>query len=119
MLVLLAPIGASSAVAEDDCSVPMANWRPREAVERLAKTQGWTVRRIEIDDGCYEIEGRDPDGREIEVTVDPATLAIIDVEHENEDDGRGSRHVRPDEARVIPDDGRSAPGDTNERAKDR
>jgi hypothetical protein len=97
----------------------MANWQPREAVERLAETQGWTVHRIEIDDGCYEIEGRDPDGREVEVTVHPVTLAIIDVEHENEDDGRGSRHVTPDEARVIPDDGRSAPGDTIERAKDR
>ena len=52
----------------------------------LAQEQGWTVRRIKIDDGCYEIDGRDAMGRRIEVTVHPATLEVIEVEYEDEDD---------------------------------
>jgi hypothetical protein len=46
-------------VADDDCFVPMADWQPRDAVARLAEGNGWSVRRIKIDDGCYEIDGRD------------------------------------------------------------
>ena len=71
---------------DDDCRVPMVDWQPREAVQAMAEAQGWTVRRIKTDDGCYEIKGRDPTGREIEVKVDPATLAIVEVEHEDDDD---------------------------------
>ena len=57
--------------ADDDCFVPMADWQPREAV-RAGRGEGWTVRRIKIDDGCYEIDGRDADrdrAAMIEVTV--------------------------------------------------
>lgn len=78
------PIGA--ALAEDDCFVPMADWQPREAVARLAADNGWTVRRIRIDDGCYEIDGSDADGRRMEVTIHPATLQVIEFEYEDKDD---------------------------------
>ena len=64
----------------------LADWQPREAVAQLAQDKGWTVRRIKIDDGCYEIDGRDAMGRRIEVTVHPATLEVIEVEYEDEDD---------------------------------
>ena len=60
-----------------------------EAVMQLAEQNGWTVRDFEIDDGCYEIEGRDQDGREIEVKLDPATLQIVEMDYEDEDDDRG------------------------------
>ena len=50
------------------------------------ESKGWTVRRIKIDDGCYEIDGRDAEGRGIEVTVHPATLEVIGIEYEEEDD---------------------------------
>jgi hypothetical protein len=81
------------ALADDDCFVPMADWQSRDAVQRLAEDNGWTVRRIKIDDGCYEIDGRDAEGRRIEVTVHPATLQVIEFEDEDEDDGdRPRRH---------------------------
>lgn len=67
---------------DDDCRVPMADWQPREAVQKMTEAQGWTVRRINTDDGCYEIKGRDASGREIEVKVDPATLAIVEFEYD-------------------------------------
>lgn len=84
ILTFLVAFPAGSALADDDCFVPMADWQPKEAVARMAEQNGWTVRRIKIDDGCYEIDGRDATGRAIEVTVHPATLEVIDMEYEQE-----------------------------------
>jgi hypothetical protein len=64
----------------------MDDWQPREAVARLAAENGWKVRRIKIDDGCYEIIGEDAGGRRIEVTVQPATLEIMAIEYADDGD---------------------------------
>jgi hypothetical protein len=84
ILGFLAALPAGIAMADGDCFVPMADWQPRDAVARLAEANGWSVRRIKIDDGCYEIDGTDAEGRPIEVTVHPATLAVIELEYEDE-----------------------------------
>ena len=68
---------------EDECTVPMAQWQPREAVQRLAEEQGVNVRRIKIDDGCYQINGRDASGRKVEIKVNPQTLEVIDIEYDD------------------------------------
>ena len=65
----------------------MADWQPREAVAKLAEDKGWTVRRIKIDDGCYEIDAQGSRGRRIEVTVHPATLQVISIETAEDEDG--------------------------------
>jgi len=86
ILTLLAVFPAGAALADDDCFVPLEDWQSRDTVARLAEENGWTVRRIKIDDGCYEIDGRDANGRRIEVTVHPSTLDIIEFEYEDDDD---------------------------------
>jgi hypothetical protein len=86
ILAFLAAFPTGAAVAEEDCFVPMAEWQPREAVARFAVDQGWAVRRIKIDDGCYEIIGEDAEGRAIEVKVHPGTLEILELEFEDEDE---------------------------------
>ena len=86
ILTFLAVFSAGAAQADDDCFVPMADWQPREAVTRLADENGWSVRRIKIDDGCYELDGRDAEGQRIEVTVHPSTLEILELEYEDEDE---------------------------------
>ncbi len=84
--VLVALSAGSPAYADDDCYVPMSKWQPRDAVRSMAKAKGWDVRRIKIDDGCYEIKGYDASGREIEVKIDPATMAVVKFEYEDDDD---------------------------------
>ncbi len=62
----------------------------RPAAERLSldqvtqklKEQGYTVRKIEVSHGCYEVKGTDAKGVRVEMYVDPATAEII---------GRGDR----------------------------
>ena len=48
----------------------------------FAKQKGWNVRQIKVDDGCYEIEGSDGDGNQIEVRLHPATLDVLEFEQE-------------------------------------
>ena len=88
------PVGA--AMADDDCVVPMADWQPRDAVLRMAADKGWSVRRIKIDDGCYEIDGRDAEGRGIEVTVSPGDLQVIEIEYKDGGEhNQGNRSRNP------------------------
>lgn len=61
-LAALLPAGAVLA-DDDDCKAPRDTWQPREAAMQLAKANGWTVQDFEVDDGCYEIEGRDRGAR--------------------------------------------------------
>lgn len=103
MLAILAvlaclPAGAAFADDDDDCFAPMADWQPRDAVVQLAQRQGWTVRRIKIDDGCYELDGTDAAGRPFEVTLHPATLQVLEIEHEDGEggDGRGDHRADSD-----------------------
>ena len=82
VLALVALLPAGTALAEEGCFVPMSDWQPRAAVVKLAKDKGWAVRRIKIDDGCYEIDAKDQAGKSIEVTVHPATLEVLRIEQE-------------------------------------
>lgn len=102
-LAALLPAGAVLA-DDDDCKAPRDTWQPREAAMQQAKANGWTVQDFEVDDGCYEIEGRDRDGREIEVKLDPATLKVVEMEYED-DDNRGARSPAPAGAVAPPANG--------------
>lgn len=82
-LLVAAALSAGSARAEDDCFVPMADWQPRAAVSRLADERGWIIQRIRIHDGCYRIIGTDARGQPIRVTLHPATLAVLKIDHKD------------------------------------
>ena len=76
----IALVAATAAQAEERCNQPVGNWKSREAVHAMASERGWTLKRIKIDDGCYEIKGLDAAGRAIKVKIDPATLTIVELE---------------------------------------
>lgn len=86
-LAFVAGLPTAAALADEGCFVPMSDWQPRDAVVKLAETKGWTVRRIKIDDGCYEIDGKDQAGRRIQATVHPGTLEVLKIEQEEPEDG--------------------------------
>lgn len=95
-ILVLACSGPGIAMADDDCHGSMDRWKPREAVETMAAGQGWTVARIKIDDGCYEIRGTDQNGLAFTAKVDPETLEIVKFRRRDRgDDRHGSRHERP------------------------
>src|SRR5574343_671584 len=77
---VLALTGASAAMAGDDCRRPMAEWQSRENVTVHISERGITTERLRIDDGCYEVRGRDSDGNQVELKIDPASLAVLELE---------------------------------------
>lgn len=50
----------------------------------MAGQRGWRLKRIKIDDGCYEIQGTDRDGRRFEAKNDPVTLEVIQLDERRE-----------------------------------
>jgi len=74
----------SAARRNERCFVPIANWQPRSAVVDLAKQNGWKVRRIKTDDGCYELKGWDKRGRAFEVLIDPQSLENVKIEYDKD-----------------------------------
>ncbi|MCA0406851.1 MAG: PepSY domain-containing protein [Proteobacteria bacterium] len=72
LLVLPAPL-----MADTRCSVPMAQWQPKEALEAKLTAEGWSQPRIRVDDGCYKVRAAHADGRRLKAKFDPATLEML------------------------------------------
>lgn len=81
-ILAVALLGANAAFADDDCRSPMSQWQSQDAAAQHVSALGIEVRRLKIDDGCYEIKGRDSDGNEVELKLEPATLALRKLEVE-------------------------------------
>lgn len=89
-------LSAGVAQAEVRCAVPMTDWQPRDAVVRLAAQNGWQVQRIKIDDGCYEVKGKDAKGNKFDVKIHPGTLAVLQREHDRDSADHGENHSADD-----------------------
>lgn len=76
------------ALAGDDCHVGREAWQPREAAMQVAADLGWQVEKIEADDGCWEVKGRDAQGRRIKAKLDPASLQVVKLRHEDRQEVR-------------------------------
>ncbi|MBN1237972.1 MAG: PepSY domain-containing protein [Gammaproteobacteria bacterium] len=76
--LVLGTLGAGTAFAsEEACNVPMSDWQPREKLQQKLEQEGWKIRRIKTDDGCYEVYGFDKDGRRMEAYFNPETFAMV------------------------------------------
>jgi hypothetical protein len=80
LMMVVQPLWAAS-----DCDAPPESWQPRSAVRALAQRNGWQVDRLKVDDGCYEIKGRDAEGQRFKAKIDPATLNVLSVKLEHGD----------------------------------
>lgn len=51
-----------------------ADWRPMEALQTELETAGWEVRKVKVDDGCYEAYATTPEGDRVEAYFHPVTF---------------------------------------------
>lgn len=107
LAALAGALAAAPALADDDCDVPMQRWQSRDAVMQMAARKGWQVQRLKIDDGCYEIRGKDAAGRSFKAKIDPETLAPVKLKYR--DGGRDQDRDRVRE-REHPPPQDAAPG---------
>jgi len=80
---MIAPMLAAPVYAGNrECYVPMKDWQSRTDVVQFVEAKGWTVVRVRIDDGCYEVFVTDADGVDFELRMDPRNLEILSSEVE-------------------------------------
>lgn len=96
LYVALAALAVSGPVlADTDCNDPPGDWKPREELRRQVEQGGWTVHRIKVDDGCYEVRGNDRLGNKVKAKYSPASLRIRSLEVEFGPNGDPSDYIRP------------------------
>jgi hypothetical protein len=92
-LVLFATSAAT--FADTECTDPIAEWKPRELLRQEVEQRGWTVQRIKVDDGCYEVRGSDRKGNRLEAKYAPASLKLRSLEIDFRDGGDASDYLPP------------------------
>jgi hypothetical protein len=88
-IALALPAGA--ALAEVKCVVPTTDMQSWESLIQLTDEFGWSISKMELDDGCYELHVIDQGGNYLKMTVDPATLEVIDGKVKRWGDGTKPR----------------------------
>ena len=83
--ILLIPavvlVAATPALAsESKCDVPQAEWQPQSALEGKLQAEGWKIKKVKIDEGCYEVYGFDAKGEKREAHFNPKTFEVVGEE---------------------------------------
>ena len=72
--------GSSAALAQhaEKCDpIPKAEWKPQAELERMLSDKGWKISRVKIENGCYEVYGRDEKNKKVETFFHPKTLEVV------------------------------------------
>lgn len=75
--LLLSAASTGAAFAGEKCNVPVGEWQPREALQAKLEAEGWKVRSVKTDDGCYEAKAIDAKGNRVEASFNPKTLEQV------------------------------------------
>jgi len=71
------------ALAGADCPVyPKSEWASEDTLKQALNEEGYTIKKFKMDGNCYEIYGRNKQGKRVEIYFDAKTLAIIKAEVE-------------------------------------
>lgn len=84
---------SGAALADDDCNDPVSEWQPREQLRQIMEDKGWHVKRIKVDDGCYEVKGFDRKGNRVKATFSPASLKIRELKIKFDQSGDASDYL--------------------------
>jgi hypothetical protein len=55
-------------------SGPESDWQPQAKLQKELEARGWTVRRIKVDGGCYEVYAVTDKGERVEAYFHPVTF---------------------------------------------
>ena len=77
MITLMSLAAAGSAFAQhaERCEpIPKEEWKPKAELERKLTSEGWTISRVKIEHGCYEVYGKNEKGSKVEAFFHPKTF---------------------------------------------
>ena len=58
-------------------SGPESGWQSEEALKQKLTAQGWSIRRIKVDGGCYEVYAVNDKGQRVETYFHPVTFEHV------------------------------------------
>ena len=61
-----------------------STWKSQDTLIKTIKSQGWKVRRVKVDGGCYEVYGTTPKGQRVEAYFHPVTLELLLINRRGE-----------------------------------
>ncbi|QDC44884.1 PepSY domain-containing protein [Methylophilus medardicus] len=71
-------LNANAAFAAAECkSYPKEEWAAEDTLKEAMQAEGYTIKKFKIDGNCYEIYGRNKEGKKVEIYFDMKTLAIV------------------------------------------
>ena len=82
--VLCLAAGVSgTALAKASCKAhPKSDWMAEADAKARIEAQGYTINKFKVDGNCYEIYGRNREGKKVEIYFDAKTLEPVKSEVE-------------------------------------
>jgi hypothetical protein len=78
-----APFGIANGTGLATCdSGAPETWQSQEKLTETLKAQGWEIRKIKVDGGCYEVYAIDDKGERVEAYFHPVTLERVPIKGE-------------------------------------
>jgi len=85
-LAMAATVLAASPMAvqaKANCKAyPKAEWMKAEDARAKIEAQGYTISKFKVDGNCYEIYGKNKEGKKVEIYFDAKTLDVVKSEVE-------------------------------------
>jgi len=82
-LVGVAATFSTAALAKADCpAYPKSEWMKPEDAKARIEAQGYTISKFKVDGNCYEIYGKNKEGKKVEIYYDAKTLEPVKTEIE-------------------------------------
>ena len=79
LAALLMASGTALAHGDVKCQkYPKEEWKAHTELQRKLEENGWQIRRMEKTDTCYEVYGKDPQGKRVEAFFDPKTFERVE-----------------------------------------
>jgi hypothetical protein len=78
-LTVIAIAAAGPALAEGKCTnAPKSKWLPKSALESQLEADGFKVKQIKVEGGCYEVYATDKEGKRANMAYNAETLEKVD-----------------------------------------
>lgn len=70
-------LSTAAAYAAEGCTAPVGEWQPADVLQTKLEKDGWKVRQIKTEKGCYEVYAINAKGDKVETYFDPKSLEPV------------------------------------------
>ncbi len=82
-LMIMAALPAYASSDDISCRGQAGQNLSVRAITAKATQMGYTVRKVEFDDGCYEVKATSKNGTGVELKMHPVTGKVVKKEHKS------------------------------------